>query len=638
MKYEITKTTDGYIHRVEFTDSNGTREYSCILPFDYEVTSVNRRMCVFCGIRGKFYCDAHQDEKRRYSKYIRELKTFYRTGYIHGISPELLREKTKATNLKRYGVENPFQSDEVKHQIIQTNRKRYGVDHPMHSDVIREKTKATNLKRYGVENPNQSPVIRDKTKATNLQRYGVECLFQSNEHKDKIKATNLKRYGVENPMHSDAIKDKIKATNRKRYGVDHPMHSDVVKDKIKSTNLKRHGVECLLQSPVIRDKTKATNLKRYGVENPNQSPVIREKTKATNLKRYGVEHACQSSEIKEKLKIAQSIEYYGIPDIMEWRDGFVSIMKHNGITEALAAYPKIGYQTALKYFIPDDMKGTGSIAQQDVQKQLEALTDIKFETNIRSIVPNNNKLEIDLLNRDHKISIEFNGLYWHKDIQQRDIDKANAMRDSGYQHIILDETDLWLNKLPKIADMISLNKIHLYARQCKIKEIDSKTAKSFNDSYHLQGHAGAPIRYGLFHNNMLIQVMTFGKPRYDKQHDYELIRLCTKHGYTITGGAEKLFKHFRKIHSNPSVISYSDFKYFSGDVYNRLGMNFVRLNPYGYVWFKDGIVLKRYQTMKHKLNDLLDNFDPNFSEAWNMENNKYIKIPDLGQKVFSTQL
>ena len=26
MKYEITQTTDGYIHHVEFTDSNGTSE------------------------------------------------------------------------------------------------------------------------------------------------------------------------------------------------------------------------------------------------------------------------------------------------------------------------------------------------------------------------------------------------------------------------------------------------------------------------------------------------------------------------------------------------------------------------------------------------------------------------------------
>ena len=48
--------------------------------------------------------------------------------------------------------------------------------------------------------------------------------------------------------------------------------------------------------------------------------------------------------------------------------------------------------------------------------------------------------------------------------------------------------------------------------------------------------------------NELIEVMTFGKPRYNKKYEWELLRLCTKFGYIVSGGANKLIKYFIRIH------------------------------------------------------------------------------------------
>lgn len=66
--------------------------------------------------------------------------------------------------------------------------------------------------------------------------------------------------------------------------------------------------------------------------------------------------------------------------------------------------------------------------------------------------------------------------------------------------------------------------------------------------------------------------MTFGKPRYNKNYEWELLRLCTKSEYRIVGGAEKLFKHFVIKYKPESILSYCDNSKFNGNVYERLGM------------------------------------------------------------------
>ena len=47
----------------------------------------------------------------------------------------------KKTCLEKYGVENLFQLEITKGKIIETNLKKYGVENPTYSNEIREKTK-----------------------------------------------------------------------------------------------------------------------------------------------------------------------------------------------------------------------------------------------------------------------------------------------------------------------------------------------------------------------------------------------------------------------------------------------------------------------------------------------------------------
>jgi len=90
-------------------------------------------------------------------------------------------QKRKQTNLKKYGVENPSQYEEIKEKKKQTTMKNYGVENPSQDENIKKKKIETCLKNYGVENPSQNKTIRNKQKATCMENHGVEYPSQNPE-------------------------------------------------------------------------------------------------------------------------------------------------------------------------------------------------------------------------------------------------------------------------------------------------------------------------------------------------------------------------------------------------------------------------------------------------------------------------
>lgn len=143
-------------------------------------------------------------------------------------------------------------------------------------------------------------------------------------------------------------------------------------------------------------------------------------------------------------------------------------------------------------------------------------------------------------------------------------EKSDMARANGYDCIHVFDWD----DQNKIVNLLKKRE-PVYARNCEIKEVSIKDAIEFLNENHLQGYARDSIRLGLYNNNELVQIMTFGKPRYNKKFQYEIVRLCSSK-YVI-GGAEKLFNHFLKMFNVTSVISYCDLSKFNGDVYHKLG-------------------------------------------------------------------
>lgn len=138
--------------------------------------------------------------------------------------------------------------------------------------------------------------------------------------------------------------------------------------------------------------------------------------------------------------------------------------------------------------------------------------------------------------------------------------------------------------------------IKIGARKCTIKEIDFETTKSFLNKYHRQKSVYSLYNIGLFYESMLIGIMTFGYPRYNKRYQWELLRLCFHPEYRVVGGTIKMFNYFVDEYKPQSIVSYCDYNYFTGDIYDKLGFNLYRvdkekLNGKGdgtYIWNSKG--------------------------------------------------
>jgi hypothetical protein len=117
----------------------------------------------------------------------------------------------------------------------------------------------------------------------------------------------------------------------------------------------------------------------------------------------------------------------------------------------------------------------------------------------------------------------------------------------------------------------------------------------------LQGECGAKIKLGLFFKEELVQIMSFGVPRFTNEFEYEIIRECSKQGYIIFGGKEKLWSYFIKNYNPNSVISYCDFSKFTGNSYLKLGFKKERLNKPGFIWWDSKINVFWRNPYKNKL-------------------------------------
>ena len=130
--------------------------------------------------------------------------------------------------------------------------------------------------------------------------------------------------------------------------------------------------------------------------------------------------------------------------------------------------------------------------------------------------------------------------------------------------------------------------------------------------------------------------MTLGKSRYNKKYKWELIRFANKIGYTVIGGASRLFSKFIKDHNPESIISYSDERWNTGNVYKQLGFKFQSTSGPSYRYTKNYTNLEsRVKYQKHKLKELLSDFDESKSEWQNMVENGYDRIWDCGNSVYT---
>ncbi len=193
----------------------------------------------------------HQGAKNYYDKWI---------GVSHC---KICGEEAKFRNFS-HGYNNVCDKKECLYKFKADNlhrgmKRKYG-GYSMQIKSIRDKTKKTNLKKYGSECSLKNKKVRDKMKKTNLERYGVECVLKNTKIKEKIKETNLKKYGHEYVFKNKEILEKSKNSMIKKYG-GYTFQSKILSDKVKNTLFEKYGVEYAQQDTEIHKKQQVSACK-----------------------------------------------------------------------------------------------------------------------------------------------------------------------------------------------------------------------------------------------------------------------------------------------------------------------------------------------------------------------------------------
>ena len=248
-----------------------------------------------------------------------------------------------------------------------------------------------------------------------------------------------------------------------------------------------------------------------------------------------------------------------------------------------------------------------SHVENDVLNYIKEICDCEVIENDRTILDGK---EIDILIPSKNIGFEINGLIWHSEKFQTNkmfhVEKKENALKKGINLIHIYEDD-WILKQniikSRIKNLLHLNEIKIYARKCKIKNVPYKNSKLFLDENHLQGNCISKYRYGLYYNNELISLMTFGNLRKNvgkssNYNEYEMLRFCNKLNTNIIGGASKLLKHFINDINPDRIISYADRNWSNGNLYNTLGFKLYNISSPSYYYVINKKKVNRFNLRK----------------------------------------
>ena len=222
--------------------------------------------------------------------------------------------------------------------------------------------------------------------------------------------------------------------------------------------------------------------------------------------------------------------------------------------------------------------------------------------NTRSIIP---PYEIDLYFPEQKVGVEICGLYHHSHTMVGDKDYHNRkflMCEEKGIRLLQFWTSEVRDNLPLVVSMIKshlgLLEQRVYARKCEVVDIDQQTFLSFLSENHLEpGAVVSTERKALAWEGRLVAVMGF--------KGSVLQRYCSLRETNVVGGFGKLLAAFDKKH----VVTYSDNRYSSGSLYERMGFIKTRENRYRLSVTDTQNVFNRERFMRKRIKDF-----PGYSE------------------------
>lgn len=444
-----------------------------------------------------------------------------------------------------------------------------------------------------------------------------------------IKEQNsLKKYGVTSPNKLESKRNQIskklkeKAARGDKFGIVGLKKED--RWNYKSEKTKREDLDRKMTNKYglnwkdlsLKEKAKISRIKNNTLQN---SEKVQQKKKQSILKGF------ENFLIFNDLNYDNYFRLYLLQNNYLKEDDFV---EHNGFN--LIKKEKVDknlFDKLYKEFI-NNKKITGtSIYEDEICKLLDTY-NIKYTRKNRQIIK---PKELDIYIPPKNIAIEFNGLYWHTTEyvdKNQHLEKTKMCEEKNIRLIHIFEDD-WLLKR-SICESIILSALGIYkqkifARVCEFKKVDKIVGKNFIDQNHIQAGITGGEYFGLYFENELVQIIQIGKSRF-KKDEIELYRMCTKLNTQVIGGFSKLMKN----QPYNEIISFIDKSLYNGKGYEKSGWSYLYTTHPNYTYLVKNKRENRLKYQKHKLKNVLENFDPKLTEAQNMKNNKYYQIFDCG--------
>lgn len=422
-------------------------------------------------------------------------------------------------------------------------------------------------------------------------------------------------------------------------------HNHASHIKAKENLLKKHGVEYVFQLDSVKEKSRNTKLEKYGSETYNNQTKI----KQTNIERYGNSTYLASnigqSLLAEKRKnhggsFKLSSERAAQLNDKEFLEKLNEIMSIADMAEMLGiSYSGIGKKFIEFGIIPNRFPSKYTQLQGKLFSEIEALGVNPVFNDRKKLYPK----ELDIYIPEKNLAIELNGIYWHSynesetaSEKNKHLDKLEKCLEKNIRLIQITDHE-YQNKhdivMGIIKNALGITDKTIRASKCDIKHVSIQDERNFLNNNHIQGYSASSIKLGLYHENELIYIMTFGKPRFNSKYDFELIRAAAKLGYKIHGAASKVFKYFLENHHG-TVISYCDRMKFNGNTYEKLGFRLFRVSSPSYTYYKGDQIISRYSAQKKNLEKILKDFSSAKTESENMFDNGFRRYWDAGTLVY----
>jgi len=426
---------------------------------------------------------------------------------------------------------------------------------------------------------------------------------------------------------SDTFSKKISNSRQKLFNVSY------YNKKYDNVNSK-DSENFILSNGKIINKNKYNRLKNFTLDDTKESFILNYET----LKYKATENWCKDyipNTLKQILNHSiesadfNTLKFMFVHDLKE-----IPLCKICNKNKVKFAFKGAEFNETCNLF---KCRVSSSIFEQEVFKFIESYYDSEILQNYRD-----DRKEIDVFLPELSLGFECNGLYWHSELHKQPKyhqDKLLFFKEKGIQIFMIWEDD-WKLKKDLIKSMI-INKLgksknKLFARKLKVNEVSKKDSTVFLQSNHLQGNCVDKYRLGLYNEDMLVSIMTFGKRSIMKHEEMELLRFASLKNYNVIGGAGKLLSYFIKQNNPSKILSFANLDISNGNLYEKLMFKQISITSPGYWWSTNKQKFHRANFMKHKLINL--GFDKDKTEIEIMHERGFFKIWDSGNIKFEIKL